>query len=233
MGPTLTTVSAKGPVSYAIDDFPGLRSTVQAYRDRDGRMTTTVTEYDTAGNRNSGEYSGYGPGIADAGSVYSFDNSRPDWLVDRLEQEYGARSTSDERDQTDGLPVAQIVDNTSGSSDAANAASRPDAAVASNISDGSAVASNISDGNAVAIAGADAQSGTAGNQAAGSAANGSVNDDIKGSGADVDPDDGSDEKPALAMGGKALPVAAAAAAGALFIIFLLLKRRKEDEEQEQ
>ena len=233
MGPTLTTVSAKGPVSYAIDDFPGLRSTVQAYRDRDGRMTTTVTEYDTAGNRNSGEYSGYGPGIADAGSVYSFDNSRPDWLVDRLEQEYGARSTSDERDQTDGLPVAQIVDNTAGSSDAANAAERPDEAVASNISDKNAVASNRADGSTAESAGTNAQSGAAGNQAAGSAANGSVNDDIKGSGADVDPDDGSDEKPALAMGGKALPVAAAAAAGALFIIFLLLKRRKEDEEQEQ
>ncbi|MBP3879419.1 MAG: hypothetical protein J6D46_03795 [Lachnospiraceae bacterium] len=231
IGPTLTTVSSLAPTGIDIDYFPGLRSTVQAIRGEDGRYTTYVTVYDANGNGTRTEATRPQTDISDAGAANSFIGGGSDWLVDRVENAYNNRSSSGNTYRSDSSPAAQNENDTAGSSDAANAASRPDAAVASNVSDGSAAQR----------AGADTKSGTtgnqaAGNQAAGNAANGnqgSLNDDVKGSGADVDPDDGSDEKPALAMGGKALPVAAAAAAGALFIIFLLLKRRKEDEEQEQ
>ena len=222
MGPTATHVGVQRPEGIGNGYTDGARSSVIVYRNNSGRLRTEVHTFDD--EREISKKTNPAEGVSDAGSYYSFTGTRSDrieyWISEAYEQ--------------DGSEAGSRSDYVTGSRNANNAAGGQNAVSGS---DSNNRAGTGTDGAAANAAGANDQSETAGNQAAGIAGNasggsqGGLNDDIKGSGADIDSDDESDSTSALAMGGKMLPVAAAATAGALFIIFLLLKRRKEDEEQ--
>ena len=236
MGPTVTNVGAErsGTGGYT----PGIGSSVEVYRDMNGRLKTEVRTYDQFGINH---YSNSESGLSDAGSYYSFTGTRPDWIIDRIIAAYAEQDssegsrynfTSGSQNAASAAGSRNTAGATNGSQNAGNAAGNRDAVSGSNTQ-------NTADGSTKPAAGSNTQNGTDGSQAAGNASSGtpgSPDDDIKGSGSgsDVDPDDasdGSDGTSALAMGGKMIPVAGVAAVGALFVIFLLLKRRKEEEEQ--
>ena len=216
MGPTVTFVGSPSPSGFITNFTHGVRYFIDVYRNSGGTLTTTVLE--VASNVEFSNTSDM-TDLSEAASDYSFRGTTPNWTADALRERYNGESSNRSADSMSGSR------NTGSASDSQSTAGN----------DGRAGAA--ADGSTAKDAGSNGQSETAGNQAAGTAGNasggsqGGLNDDIKGSGADIDSDDESDSTSALAMGGKMLPVAAAATAGALFIIFLLLKRRKEDEEQ--
>ena len=219
MGPTVTHVSAKRPEigsGYA----PGVRSSLIVYRDTSGLMRTEVTEFGV--NSWSGRNTDTETELSDAGFYYSFNGMQApwNWIEDQIAFSYTVERYA-ERSQNNPAAENQSALREAGSQNTASANAADNNTQTAGSNGQSETAGNQTAGNQAA--------GTAGNESGGS--QGGLNDDIKGSGADVDSNDESDSTSALAMGGKMLPVAAAAAAGALFIIFLLLKRRKEDEEQ--